>query len=127
MNTLNLQKKRQRKEAKRNLKRKTIRKQRNQFIGLGRKRQTLALERAKRTKGIQQFFLSLDAIIKRWSDKFSQELIAKIEKGKQNIIEARKTKNILTIDLAIKDFEPTNKEIIDIYNANEYPESVKQT
>lgn len=127
MNTVNLQKKRQRKEAKRNLKRKTIRKQRNQFLGLGRKRQTLALERAKRTKGIQQFFLSLDAIIKRWSDKFSQELIVKIEKGKQNIIEARKTKNILTIDLAIKDFEPTNKEIIDIYNANEYPESVKQT
>lgn len=114
MNPVKLQKKRQRKEAKRNLKRKVVRCLKNKWNDLGRSRQTLAQERARRSLGIKVALANLDATVKKWNDKIPLETLAKLEELKDNLKVALKTKNVAIIDKAIKDFGPVNQEVNDI-------------
>ncbi len=119
MNKLKLFKKRQRKESKRIIKRKVIRKHLNLWNDLGKERQRIALERKRRTENINIALQNLDNIVKRWKDKISVELESRLNQCKENLSIARKTKNLSLIDKAIKDFVPIYEEIIKIVEANE--------
>ncbi len=112
MNKLKLFKKRQRKESKRIIKRKVIRKHLNLWNDLGK-------ERKRRTENINIALQNLDNIVKRWKDKISVELESRLNQCKENLSIARKTKNLSLIDKAIKDFVPIYEEIIKIVEANE--------
>ena len=106
-----LQQKRARKELKRKLKRKAIRLSRNQWNSLGKGRQRLAQERCRRKLGINMALENLNKLIKKWSDKISLDLIAKVESQKVVLLTALKTKNLTVIDKAIQDFIPLDKEV----------------
>ena len=124
MNKLKLQKKRQIKEAKRNLKRKAIRKYRNNLLSLGVRKRQEALFNAKRTAIINEATKNMDAIIKRWNDKISLDLLAKIETQKITLNAAMKLKDATLIKRAIDDFVPLNKELLEIVEKLEYPEKI---
>ena len=124
MNKLKLQKKRQIKEAKRNLKRKAIRKYRNNLLSLGVRKRQEALFNAKSTANINEATKNMDAIIKRWNDKISLDLLAKIETQKITLNAAMKLKDATLIKRAIDDFVPLNKELLEIVEKLEYPEKI---
>ena len=124
MNKLKLQKKRQIKEAKRNLKRKAIRKYRNNLLSLGVRKRQEALFNAKRTANINEATKNMDAIIKRWNDKISLDLLAKIETQKITLNAAMKLKDATLIKRAIDDFVPLNKELLEIVEKFENPEKI---
>ena len=124
MNKLKLQKKRQVKEEKRNLKRKAIRKYKNNLLSLGVRKRQEALFNAKRTANINEATKNMDAIIKRWNDKISLDLLAKIETQKITLNAAMKLKDATLIKRAIDDFVPLNKELLEIVEKFENPEKI---
>ena len=124
MNKLKLQKKRQVKESKRNLKRKAIRKYKNNLLGLGVRKRQEALFNAKRTANINEATKNMDAIIKRWNDKISLDLLAKIETQKITLNAAMKLQDSTLIKRAIDDFVPLNKELLEIVEKFENPEKI---
>jgi hypothetical protein len=127
MNVLKLQHKRQRKELKRNAKRKAIRNRLNKWANLGKAKQRLALERTRRTAGINDALKQLNAIVKRWSDKVSDQLYKDIETCTVNLKAAMKTKKLDLIDNAIKAFGPVNAAVIKIYETYEKAAPVNST
>ena len=124
MNKLKLQKKRQVKEEKRNLKRKAIRKYKNNLLSLGVRKRQEALFNDKRTANINEATKNMDAIIKRWNDKISLDLLAKIETQKITLNAAMKLQDATLIKRAIDDFVPLNKELLEIVEKLEYPEKI---
>lgn len=111
--------KRQRKEAKRNIKRKAVRKYLNDLAGLGVQKRSLALHHARRTAGINEALAGINAIIKRWSDKISETLLAKIDTQKLVLKTAMKSKDDKAVQQAVNDFVPLNAELIEIVRVNE--------
>ena len=112
--SIKLQKKRQRKEAKRNLVRKQVRKNLNGFKSLGRAKQERAIRRARRTLGIKSALQNIANIIKRWSDKVSQDLSDRIDAQKVVLLNAMKSKDDQAIEKAVNDFVPLNQELYTI-------------
>jgi hypothetical protein len=113
--------KRQRKEAKRNLKRKANRKFLNQLAGLGVAKRQQALFHARRTASILDAIKGVDLIVKRWSDKISDVLMAAVEAQKRNLKAAVKSKDDKAIQQAVQDFIPINDQLIEIVKKYDSP------
>jgi hypothetical protein len=109
--SIKLQHKRQRKEAKRIIKHKIVRKALNRWNGLSKPKQTLARERAKRSLMVRIGLQNLDLLVKKWSDKITDEFIKRIDELKANLKAALKTKDLEVIDPAIKAFVPIQEEL----------------
>lgn len=119
MEKAKLQKKRQRKEAKRIVKHKAVRKYLNRLAGLGMGKRSQSIHRGRRTAGIKEAIAAVDNIIKRWSDKISEALIGKIDAQKLVLKTAMKSKDDKAIQQAVNDFVPLNAELIEIVRVNE--------
>lgn len=113
--------KRQKKEAKRNLKRKGVRTYLNKLLGLGPEKRNQALHHAQRTAGIKVALINIDAMIKKWNDKISLELLTKVQNQKIILRQAMKSKDAEAIQQAVNDFVPLNQEVIDIVKKFDSP------